>query len=608
MSRAINTITAATAVDGATNLNIDSGTLFVDTTNNFVGIGTTSPNYKLDVSGLIASKSSQAGIVYSKTNNAADNKTIQNVIDASGNMVWQALTDAGAGGGNSFSLIRSAQQINSIEAQSGGTSWFKIDNSATRVGIGTTSIAAKLNVYDASSATFSLQGDSTTQALVQRASADSSSPAFAFRKTRGSIASPAAVITGDFIGNIEFQAFGGTNNRILSRILGQAEAYVSDTNISSNLVFQTSNVGAATPTEKMRIDSSGNVGIGTTSPAAKLHASTSGASSIDETIRLDNSSNSASNGNKITWRNAGQTTECAFISGIREGSATSFGVAIGTSPNFASGGTNAVERLRIDSSGNVGIGTDSPTIISSNSKILDIVGNSSGGVRFQRTNSTNPSYGYLAALNGYVGLNVQSNSAFLIFTNDTERLRIDSLGNVGIGTPSPDALLHVVNNQNGTATAPQFRISGAASVYEALHYLDATAYYIAQNSGSRELRVYSGTNAALGVKLTVGATSWASISDSRSKDIIEPITNSLDKIQNINPVIGKYKNDELNTRRSFVIGQDVQEVFPESISVDSEGYISVRYSDLIPLLIGGIKELKSENDSLKSRIEALEAV
>jgi hypothetical protein len=51
MSRAINTITAATAADGATNLNIDSGTLFVDTTNNFVGVGTTSPIRKLSLEG-----------------------------------------------------------------------------------------------------------------------------------------------------------------------------------------------------------------------------------------------------------------------------------------------------------------------------------------------------------------------------------------------------------------------------------------------------------------------------------------------------------------------------------------------------------------------------
>ena len=139
------------------------------------------------------------------------------------------------------------------------------------------------------------------------------------------------------------------------------------------------NAVAGTVTERMRIDSAGNVGIGTTSPAAKLHASTSGASSIDETIRLDNSSNTPSNGNKITWRNAGQTPECGFISGFREGATTGFGVGIGTSPNFSTGGTDAIERIRINSSGNVGIGSTAPV------NKLEVVGSFGRGAPVTKT-------------------------------------------------------------------------------------------------------------------------------------------------------------------------------------------------------------------------------
>jgi hypothetical protein len=137
----------------------------------------------------------------------------------------------------------------------------RIDSNGN-VGIGVTSIAAKLNVYDASSATIHLQGDSTTRIFTQRASADATSPDIDLRKSRGSIASPAAVATGDFLGFINFQAFGGTLNRILSRIYGQVETYVSDTNISSNLVFQTSPAGSAAATEKLRIGPDGQIGIG----------------------------------------------------------------------------------------------------------------------------------------------------------------------------------------------------------------------------------------------------------------------------------------------------------------------------------------------------------
>jgi hypothetical protein len=84
----------------------------------------------------------------------------------------------------------------------------------------------------------------------------------AIRKSRGSIASPTAVATGDAIGNINFIAYGGTSERPIARIRGSVEAYVSDSDISSNLIFQTSAAGGVTATERLRIASAGQIGIG----------------------------------------------------------------------------------------------------------------------------------------------------------------------------------------------------------------------------------------------------------------------------------------------------------------------------------------------------------
>ena len=55
-----------------------------------------------------------------------------------------------------------------------------------------------------------------------------------------------------------------------------------------------------------------------------------------------------------------------------------------------------------------------------------------------------------------------------------------------------------------------------------------------------------------------------------------------------------------------LIAQDVEKILPEVVSEDNEGYKSIAYSAVIPVLIEAIKELKAENDVLKVRIEKLE--
>jgi len=156
-----------------------------------------------------------------------------------------------------------------IAFSEGGAEAMRIDSSGN-VGIGITP-AAKLNVYDAIAATVLVQGDASAQIILNRASADATAPVLALRKSRGSVASPAAVASADALGVLNFQGFGGTNNRNLARISGNVETYVSDGDISANLTFLTSTAGGVTPTEKMRIDASGDVSIGTATALSRLH-------------------------------------------------------------------------------------------------------------------------------------------------------------------------------------------------------------------------------------------------------------------------------------------------------------------------------------------------
>lgn len=110
-----------------------------------------------------------------------------------------------------------------------------------------------------------------------------------------------------------------------------------------------------------------------------------------------------------------------------------------------------------------------------------------------------------------------------------------------------------------------------------------------------------------GVELLAGATSWSAISDENLKIIINPIENAQDKVLQLRTVIGRLKTDSEDKRRSFLIAQDVQKVLPEAVGVthidfdDTIDYLSIAYTEVIPLLTAAIKELIVDMRELRSR-------
>ena len=109
-----------------------------------------------------------------------------------------------------------------------------------------------------------------------------------------------------------------------------------------------------------------------------------------------------------------------------------------------------------------------------------------------------------------------------------------------------------------------------------------------------------------GVYVAWGGASWTAQSDERKKDIIEPISDALNKVNTLRAVIGKYKTDADDSRRSFLIAQDVQAVLPEAVDASDPDDLGVQYTEVIPLLVASIKELSAKNDALEARILALE--
>jgi hypothetical protein len=108
-------------------------------------------------------------------------------------------------------------------------------------------------------------------------SAASSAPSFACVRGRGTLGSPAMVADGDWLGAMTFQGHDGTAPVIGAKIQAEVDAAPSAGDMPSRLTFATTADGASTPTERVRIDRNGNVGIGTTAPEATaiLHVASS---------------------------------------------------------------------------------------------------------------------------------------------------------------------------------------------------------------------------------------------------------------------------------------------------------------------------------------------
>jgi hypothetical protein len=134
------------------------------------------------------------------------------------------------------------------------------------------------------------------------------------------------------------------------------------------------------------------------------------------------------------------------------------------------------------------------------------------------------------------------------------------------------------------------------------------------NATSTKAQMYwDNTNTSLyvqgasgGVYLTNTGTSWTSNSDERLKENLIPIENGLSKVCSLRSVIGNFISDETKKSRPFLIAQDVQEVLPEAVTTSTlkgdetnTEYLGVAYTEVIPLLVAAIKELKAEFDAYK---------
>jgi hypothetical protein len=363
---------------------------------------------------------------------------------------------------------------------------------------------------------------------ITRNSANSNGPSIYLGKSRGSaVGSNTAVASGDRLGSLSFNGADGSNLVQAARIDAEVDGTPGTNDMPGRLVFSTTADGASSTTERMRIGSNGNVGIGTSDPSSLLHIKSVGSAKTNVTLE-----NSTTSTQKLV----------AGLTGVNNTGFSIYDDLLGETT------------FRIDNTGKVGIGTSSPDAklsvttsqnwnfpqvflrrdasnIATNIKMIGF------GLEADSSSQTPASSASFIGLNTdtapTTGNTVLSQNAKLNLTSPGGVIM--PVGNVGIGTSSPTEKLEVAGNVildannaklniksgiGGTTGALNFTFNTNSTVFGALDLsydtrattglrlwsdypltleTDATTLPIVFNQGASErLRIANGGNVGIG--------------------------------------------------------------------------------------------------------------
>jgi hypothetical protein len=338
-----------------------------------------------------------------------------------------------------------------------------------------------------------------------------------------------------------------------------------------------------------------NVGIGTSSPNTKLQISADGGAGNSAQLFRITDTNTA-NGYGPATLTFGNLNHFAAAPTMAMAGTNGISFCVGDGSDLAT-----QRKVLINSSGNVGIGTSSPNRASIGGTALSVE-NSDQAVFEINRNAARAFYTYISS----AGSRISEFRALpmTFFTSDTERMRIDSDGNFLVGASAPPF-------SNANFAGGSTYVSGNAFINNS----SGTSQYNVRLDGfGDQLFVVwaNGNTQNNSIYYAYGGTAWVNSSDETLKDIIEPITNAVDKVSQLRSVIGKFKTEKEGTRHPFLIAQDVQKVLPEAVYVNKsrvEGEpdtLGIGYTDVIPLLVSAIQEQQAMIETLTTRLTALE--
>lgn len=404
--------------------------------------------------------------------------------------------------------------------------------------------------------------------------------------TRLTIASTGAAtfsssVTAGDNGNIGLILRRGTTTDRFKLFVGSGTPYIADDNYISSLNTDLHFLaGGSGTTEIVTFKLGGNVGIGTSSPTSPLHVGT--ATSGNQKIQQ--------------WGEPGFIDNYGLIlrGSSLDGVFKFYGLNNGTE-------TSAPILSMNRSSGNVGIGTTSPTTYSLSGRHLEL-NDAGGGYAFYHCNTTNVKSFF--ATNESAGLSALftfSNHPLTFGTNNTERMRIFSNGSVSIGS---------------TSAIGRFLVQGATSnnadYTMILKNSSAADLFVVRNDGA----IITGTQSASPYNLTVATAAnlyvdsygyfYRAISSRKYKTDIIDYDRGLNELLNLRPVFYKgISNHDGDTQYAGLIAEEVHELgLTEFVQYADDGSPdALSYSNMVALLVKAIQEQQQQIEELKAKIK-----
>jgi hypothetical protein len=556
--------------DGSGNLSFGtvSGTTLNNNTNNYVMTGTGTANTLNGESGLIfdgtnlgVATNNPDQLLQVGSESYGANAIIKTQVDGSdvGNFdsgLHMRSHDDNFGGSI---VLESRSGTNDIinfkyhNNSSAGVTAMAIDATNGKVGIGSTSPDELLTLRNADP-TLLIQGNQVSG--VHYSEID-------FKNQAGSV-----------LGKIGLSYYGGA-----------AEFY-------RNVPTSWSHVWKVNNSERMRINSSGNVGINRTSPNGLLHMQSN--SGTDSALYIQTSA----------------TSDDSIINFGDNGSSAIGKILYQHSSDSMQFNTQSSERMRITSTGSVGINETSPDFSGFGSNggglELDDVGSSFTAVRLSHGATGDF---YMAANTGAAYLWGKANSPLIIGTNNAERIRIqDGTGRMGINTVgiaySSSEKLSLYNDNFGFGIKAAYTGMGIWNT-------ESSGGYIAFAYGS-------GGAAGGSISYSGGTTSYNTSSDYRLKENVNYTWDATTRLKQLKPARFNWISDDTDTLIDGFLAHEVSSIVPEAVTGEKdavytaeeaensagaeEGDIKVQVMDnskLVPLLVKTIQELEE-------RITALE--